>query len=146
MFSRNRLKILIFLLIFLGLFIWIQFRIDKSVNSNYQFSDQENRVFIRSAFLIADDQIRLTMIKDYRNRFKRMLFCLKIQFSKPIHYIYGDIEGQLVVTCNLPECIDKYSPVCTLVGHIGVIKFNYSNHIHNLTLKVGSIIVEVPIT
>ncbi|KAI6175996.1 protein of unknown function DUF23 domain-containing protein [Aphelenchoides bicaudatus] len=67
----------------------------------------EKRIYVRSAFLVGDTEIRLTIIKHYKNK-------------KPIYYKYGAMQSEVDVHCNLPKCIDGYSPTCILVGHIGV--------------------------
>lgn len=53
--------------------------------------------------------------------------CLKfvksVEFRQPIYFKYGTIQGEVDLHCNLPKCIDSYSPACVLVGHIGKIEF-----------------------
>lgn len=98
-------------LVLIILFLVSQFGIDEKINmfpvietvKNYSKPPELSNepIFIRSAFLVSDTEIRLTILKHHRN-------------NRPIYYRYGSLNGEVDVTCNLPKCIDAFSPTCTI--------------------------------
>ncbi|KAI6236392.1 Glycosyltransferase family 92 protein [Aphelenchoides besseyi] len=75
---------------------------DVSKNVNLRF-------YIRSAIRVSDTEIRLTIVKDYRNKRK-------------LRYEFGKQNGDVKLECNLKECYELYSPKCVISGSIGIIR------------------------
>ncbi|KAI6200451.1 protein of unknown function DUF23 domain-containing protein [Aphelenchoides besseyi] len=76
---------------------------------NDAFKNVNLRFYIRSAFRVSDKEIRLTIVKDYRNKRK-----LRYEFNKQT----GDVR----LECNLKQCYEVYSPKCVISGSIGVVR------------------------
>uniref|UniRef100_A0A7E4V0K2 Glycosyltransferase family 92 protein n=1 Tax=Panagrellus redivivus TaxID=6233 RepID=A0A7E4V0K2_PANRE len=91
--------------------------------------DIRQYMYIRSAFRVSDEEIRLSVVKDVNN-------------TNSLTYSYGRKQGRVALECHQPTCPDYWSPPCTINGYIGRI---WSLHADDndafLTLKSKSGIV-----
>uniref|UniRef100_A0A7E4ZS61 Glycosyltransferase family 92 protein n=1 Tax=Panagrellus redivivus TaxID=6233 RepID=A0A7E4ZS61_PANRE len=98
--------------------------VDKTRTEIFPLTDDfREYMYIRSAFRVSDEEIRLSVIKDVNN-------------TNSLAYVYGDKQGRVVLECHLPTCPDFFSPPCTVNGYIGrILKLTSDDNDEVLVLK-----------
>uniref|UniRef100_A0AC34R4B0 Glycosyltransferase family 92 protein n=1 Tax=Panagrolaimus sp. JU765 TaxID=591449 RepID=A0AC34R4B0_9BILA len=81
----------------------------KNVSNTVSLENFQTNFFIRSAFRVSDEEIRLTIVKAVNN-------------NNTMYYKYGKREGQVSLVCQLQQCPDPYYYMCYMNGYVGFIK------------------------
>uniref|UniRef100_A0AC34QHG3 Ion transport domain-containing protein n=1 Tax=Panagrolaimus sp. JU765 TaxID=591449 RepID=A0AC34QHG3_9BILA len=92
-------------------------------------------LFVRSAFRVSDNEIRLSIVKSHNN-------------SNPVFFNFGGKSGQVSLECHLETCPDTFSPPCDMNGYIGFIKnLTIDDDVEYLSLSsISNFTAEIEIT